>query len=139
MCLVTLDWGLRSFSSHRVRKHTALWLFEKSQDSQTYPRLAAGLFLVTLFAFFKKPDSGLCLRHPTVNKLLYPSTFSPKVPTKFPSTALHRELCGVERRGPGCCCSNWPSRIEPHTSLPAQGTITVQVSALENTYAPNSF
>lgn len=37
VCLVTLDWGLASFSSHRVRKHTVLWLFEKSQDSHREP------------------------------------------------------------------------------------------------------
>lgn len=143
VCLVTLDWGLVS-SSHRVRKHTVLWLFEKSEDSQTYSRLAAGLFLVTLFAFLKKPDSGLHLRHPTVNKLLYPSTFAPQTAYKIFIHSLHRKLCGGERRGPGWGCSNWPSRLEHHTShIPEvcwprrQAQYMVQPSV--NTYAPTSF
>lgn len=67
-----------SSSSHRVRKHTAL-RFEMAQDSLTYSMHSAGLFLVTLFAFFwKEPNSGLYLRHPTTDTVLYPGAFSPE-------------------------------------------------------------
>lgn len=81
-------------------------VFINPQSKETHsPRLpdlfnalSWSIFGYCLFFFSKEPNSGLYLRHPTMDTELYPGAFSPKWLLVIQSP---------EERGPVWQCSNW--------------------------------